>query len=426
MAPRIPDQNTTVTYEIGDGHDNRITVDDEPPDGGYGWICVAACFANNAVTWGAVSAYGIYLSHYLADNRFPEASTWDYAFVGGFNFAVAMTVASFVTVLTRKFGIHIVMIIGMMLQCAGFISASFATRIWQLHVSQGVLVGMGIGFLFIPALPVLSQWFVKKRSLANGISAAGSGVGGAAFTWGTEAMIQRWGISWALRITGLIALVAQVLVISVIRDRNKSIQPTQLGFDTKLLRRYDVVLLLCWSFTSMFGYVVLLFSLSDFALSIGLSRAQATDVLGSLHIGTAAGRPLIGILSDRWSRIDTAGMLTLLCGVSCFAFWVPATSFGLTVFFAVLCGAILGVFWMTIGPLCVEVAGIKNLQSLLSLSWASVIIPALASEGIGLKLRRNISSRKYLYAQIFAGMAYVVASGFMFQLRRVKLRQRRL
>lgn len=30
----------------------------------------------------------------------------------------------------------------------------------------------------------------------------------------------------------------------------------------------------------------------------------------------------------------------------------------------------------TIGPLCVEVAGLKSLQSLLSLSWAAVIIPA--------------------------------------------------
>jgi hypothetical protein len=25
------------------------------PDGGYGWICVAACFIFNAFTWGSVS-----------------------------------------------------------------------------------------------------------------------------------------------------------------------------------------------------------------------------------------------------------------------------------------------------------------------------------------------------------------------------------
>ena len=26
-----------------------------PPDGGYGWICVAACFIINGFTWGLVS-----------------------------------------------------------------------------------------------------------------------------------------------------------------------------------------------------------------------------------------------------------------------------------------------------------------------------------------------------------------------------------
>ncbi|KAH3953055.1 hypothetical protein HBH53_040370 [Parastagonospora nodorum] len=425
MAPHSPSQPAAVTCEIQDHQYDNNTAEASPPDGGYGWVCVGACFAINCFTWGAVSAYGIYLSHYLSDNIFPEASTWDYAFIGGFNFAIAMLIAPVVTILTRRFGTHIIMSIGTVLQCVGFISASFAHRIWQLHVSQGVLIGAGIGFLYIPALPILSQWFVQRRSLANGISAAGSGVGGASFTWGTEAIIQRWGISWALRITGLIALVAQFIAISLIRDRNRVIQPTQLGFDTKLLRRYEVLLLLAWAFTSMFGYVVLLFCLSDFALSIGLSRPQATDIIGLLNVGTAIGRPLIGILSDRWSRIDTAGALTLLCGISCFAFWLPATSYGLTVFFAILCGAILGVFWMTIGPLCVEVVGIKDLQSLLSLSWASVIIPALASEGIALKLRRSTASRKYLYVQIFAGLAYVVASGFMLQLRRVKRRQAR-
>ncbi|KAG9388003.1 MFS transporter protein [Pyrenophora tritici-repentis] len=279
-----------------------------PPDGGYGWVCVATCFTINCFTWGTVSAYGIYLSHYLAENIFPEATPWDYAFIGGVNFAAAMFLAPLVTVLCRKFGIHAIMCCGLLLQCSGFIAASFATRIWQLHISQGVLIGCGIGFLYIPCLPVLSQWFEKRRSLANGISAAGSGVGGAAFAWGTEAIIQRFSIGWALRITSIIAFTANTIATIFIRDRNKAIRPSQLGFDTELLRRHEVILLLSWVFVSMMGYIVLLFSLSDFALSIGLSQSQATDMIGLLNIGTAVGRPIIGIISDRWSRIDTAAM----------------------------------------------------------------------------------------------------------------------
>jgi MFS family permease len=257
-----------------------------------------------------------------------------------------MLVAPLVTVLVRRFGTHRIMLVGALLQCSGFVAASFATRIWQLHLSQGVLIGLGIGCLYIPSLPILSQWFVKKRSLANGISAAGSGVGGVAFAWGSQAMIQHISISWSLRITGIIAFVAILAAIAVIRDRNDVIRPPQLAFDTRLLRRLDVMMLLAWAFISMLGYVVLLFSLSDFALSKGFSRAQATDLIGFLNLGTAIGRPVIGVVSDRWSRIDTAGILTLACGLSCFGFWLPATSYGLTVFFAIICGAIVGVFWM--------------------------------------------------------------------------------
>jgi len=339
------------------------TEEEGPTNGGYGWICVASCFIVNCFIWGVVAvspgvsrayyfctayfseqAYGIYLSHYLADNMFPDASPWDYAFIGGFNFSIAMLVAPFVTVLTRKCGMRVVMLIGALLQSGGFIAASFATRIWHLHISQGILVGCGIGFLYVPSVAVLSHWFSKKkRSLANGISATGSGIGGAAIAWGSEAIIRHLSIRWSLRITGIAVLVANLLAILVIRDRNHAIQPPQLGFDVRLLRRYDVILLLLWVFTSMLGYVVLLLSFSDFALSLGLSHTQATDLIGFLNIGTALGRPLIGILSDRWSRIDTAGALTLLCGLWCLAFWVPAM---LTVFFVLVCGAIVGVFWM--------------------------------------------------------------------------------
>jgi MFS family permease len=270
----------------------------------------------------------------------------DFGFIGGLNFAMAMLLAPLATVLTRRFGKHATMLAGSTLQCGGYIAASFASKTWQLYLSQGVLVGSGIGFIIVPSMAILSQWFSKRRSVANGLSSAGSGIGGMAFSWGTQAMIENIGLSWALRTTGIATLVACTTATLLIRDRNRHIKPPQLAFDTKLLRRYEVILLLLWAFISMFGYITLLFSLSDFALSIGLSPAQGTDIVGFLNLGTAVGRPLIGIASDRFSRINTAGVLTLVCGLSCFAFWLPATTFGLTVFFSLLCGAILGVFWM--------------------------------------------------------------------------------
>ena len=259
---------------------------------------------------------------------------------------MAMLVAPFVTIITRNFGKRVPMILGVIMQAGGFVSASFAKRIWHLYLSQGMLVGLGVGFIFIPSISILSQWFSTKRSLVNGISSAGSGIGGVTFSFATGTMIKHIGLSWSLRVTGVITFVVNLIAVLLLRDRNHIIQPPQLGFDTALLRQYKVQLLLGWAFISMLGYITLLYSLGDFAVSIGLSQSQATDIVAFVNLGTAAGRPCIGLLSDRYGRIEVAGLFTLICGVICFSIWLPARSFGITVVFAILSGAILGTFWM--------------------------------------------------------------------------------
>ena len=293
-----------------------------------------------------VQSYGVYLSYYLHNNIFPEATSFDYAFIGGFNFSMAMLVAPFVTILTRRFGKRLPMILGIIMQAGGFISASFVKRVWQLYLSQGILIGVGVGFIFIPSISILSQWFSRKRSLANGISSAGSGIGGVIFSFATGAMIKHIGLGWSLRTTGIITFVINLTAAMLLRDRNHIIKPLQLGFDTKLLRQYKVQLLLGWSFISMLGYITLLYSLPDFAISIHLTQAQATEVVAFLNLGTAVGRPFIGLLSDRYGRVEVAGLFTFLCGILCFTIWLPSDSFGVTVLFAILSGAILGTFWM--------------------------------------------------------------------------------
>jgi MFS family permease len=288
-------------------------------------------------------------------------------------------------------------LLGCFLQSIGYVSAPFAFRLWHLYLTQGALVGSGIGFIIVPTTAVLSQWFSKRRSITNGISSAGSGVGGAAFSLGTAAMLQHQRLDWVLRATGIITFVGAVIATLLLRDRNSQLQPDQRAVEIALLRSKAVVFLLMWAFITMFGYIVLLFSLSEFAPAIGLSPKEATDVVGFLNVGTGIGRPLIGFVNYCFSRVATACVLTLLCLLTCFVLWLPAKSFSLTLFFSTVCGATLGVFWMgsiflsnlarnlraksfsnipqTISPLSAEVAGVKNLQSMLSRAWAATIVP---------------------------------------------------
>lgn len=121
---------------------------------------------------------------------------------------------------------------GIVLQTSGYIAAGFAVRIWQLMITHGALVGLGIGFIYVPSLPILSQWFQARRSLANGLASAGSGFGAVLFAWSTKAVIHALGLRWALCITGIITFALSTIATGLLRDRNKDIQPPELAFDT--------------------------------------------------------------------------------------------------------------------------------------------------------------------------------------------------
>lgn len=64
------------------------------------------------------------------------------------------------------------------------------------------------------------------------------------------------------------------------------------------------------------------------------------------------------------------------------------------------------------------------LEPPLELQLAHKLILCIVSEVITLKLRRPGSGHEYLYPQIFAGLAYLVASGCMYELRRVNKRKK--
>lgn len=288
-----------------------------------------------------------------------------------------MLIAPIATSAVRKFGTQPPMLFGIAIQTGGFIAASFASRIWHLYLSQGVLLGVGLGFIFVPCTPILSQWFSKKRSLAVGIASGGSGVGGLIFSFGIQAMIDNISVAWSFRIIAIICGVMNLLAVAFIRNRNDTIRPPQLGFDTKLLMRYDVFLLLSWAFISMLGYIALLYSLPDFATSINLTNSQGAAIGALLNVGIAIGRPMIGYVSDRYGRIQVSCCFTFLCGLSCLAIWIPARNYGVTILFALVSGAFVGVFWMTVAPIAAEVVGLAEVPSLLSLVWLTIVLPIL-------------------------------------------------
>ena len=65
------------------------------------------------------------------------------------------------------------------------------------------------------------------------------------------------------------------------KDRNKAIGSSQLAFDVRFFKKIEFWLTLGWGFFSMLGYIVLLFSLPNYALSVsfrtGVSEAATPE-----------------------------------------------------------------------------------------------------------------------------------------------------
>jgi MFS family permease len=230
-------------------------------------------------------SYGVFLSHYLSQNIFPGASSLEYAFVGGLSISMALFVSPLATTVSRLYGTHSALSVGILLETAGLLGASFAYRIWHLFLSQGLAFGFGMGFIFVASVGIIPQWFSTKRSFANSIGASGSGIGGLVYSLATNAMIQSVGLGWAFRILAIVSCAVNVICTILIRDRNKAVGAVQMAFDIRLFKRGEFLLVLGWGFFSMLGYIVLLFSLPNYASSIGLTAQQGSVVGAVLNLG---------------------------------------------------------------------------------------------------------------------------------------------
>ena len=49
------------------------------------------------------------------------------------------------------------------------IGSSFATQVWHLIITQGILYGSGYLFIYYPVLNMLNEWFFERRGLAYGV-----------------------------------------------------------------------------------------------------------------------------------------------------------------------------------------------------------------------------------------------------------------
>lgn len=231
------------------------------------------------------------------------------------------------------------------METTSLVGASFSTKLWQLILSQGLLYGWGSGCQYIASVGIIPQWFSRRRSLAAAIAAAGSGLGGLIYSLAAIAIIKRLSVAWSFRITAAVAFVINAVCALLIRDRNREIDPNQKSFDLSLLKKYRFLLVLAWSEFFLLAYTIVLFSLPNNAVELGLSEWDAAVTGALVSLGQTIGRPIIGYFSDNIGRINMLLISTFLCSVWCLGLWTSANNYVTLLAFAILGGTAMGAFY---------------------------------------------------------------------------------
>lgn len=98
------------------------------------------------------------------------------------------------------------------------LSLADPSKYYQLLLAQGIGMGVGGGFMLVPALSLQGHYWKKRRSMALGLVVCGSGCGGIVYPIMVNHLISSSsvGFAWGVRATGFLTLgllaIAQLLM----------------------------------------------------------------------------------------------------------------------------------------------------------------------------------------------------------------------
>ncbi len=186
--------------------------------GFYGWINLAT----TSIVWIIVGLYlvsfGFFLPFLVKEFGWNRGATSLAATINMITLAICGPLAGFFIV---KYGAKRSIVMGNILGFAGFLLLSFHSRLWQLFLGYGVLIGLAAGFGgMLASTTVINNWFVRKRSLALGIFLASGGAAGIFMGPTIMALITNQGWRFTYLIMSILVLIFAVgLPIFLIKNK---------------------------------------------------------------------------------------------------------------------------------------------------------------------------------------------------------------
>ncbi len=188
----------------------------------YGWVVAGVTFLTMLVTAGAVGAPGVLIGPLQTEFGW---STSEISSAFAIRLVLFGLLGPFAAAFMNRFGVRRVAAVALSLIGAGIVGSLWMTKLWQLFLLWGVVVGMGTGLTaMVLGATVATRWFSARRGLVIGLLTASTATGQLVFPPLLASLTQAVGWRSALGLVLAMLLLAVIAVLALMRDR-----PSDLG-----------------------------------------------------------------------------------------------------------------------------------------------------------------------------------------------------
>jgi MFS family permease len=349
------------------------------------WVVVWATFVCLAVIFGVSYSFAAFFENFAKEFAAQRA---DVSWIFGLCGLVYFVLGAGGGMLADRWGPRMVCMTGMVFIAMGLFLTSLAQSLTTVYLSYGLLVGLGIAFVYTPSIACVQPWFNKRRGLASGIASAGVGAGTLILPVVVSYLLieVNWREALQMMSAGvlLIGLTAGFLLKRAPNlSGNKSGQLPGLTLSATLKTPSFK-----WLYMgTLLGAPVMFVPfahISAAARDSGVPDAQAVGLVGLIGIGSLVGRFAIGWLADRMGRIKTLMLMQGLMGLS-YLVWAGAQDPWMFAVFALWFGLSYGSIVSLLPAICMDLFGGRAVSAIIGTLYTGAALgnllgPVLAGQ----------------------------------------------
>ncbi|KAJ7464983.1 major facilitator superfamily domain-containing protein [Mycena galericulata] len=357
-------------------------------------LAVAGAFLLQFCAVGPVMAFGVFQDFYI--NGFLNSySASDISWIGSIQLFLGLGCGALTGKLYDLGHCRTVLVCGSAVFAFSFVMLSFTRpeQYYQVFLSQGLGMGIGISLIYVPTCTLVSQHFRARKALAMGILAASVPLGGVVFTIMLNQMIHHGpGFGWAVRSAAFLTIgcfvVANFLVTGV-----PPMAPNPRSSQTlvKSIANLPYSLMLLSGFVAQLGTFFPTFYLQAFARSHHLSTSLTFYAPVILNVSNILGRIIPNFFAD---RLGALGVYTAcmgangLVGFAMLASDHPSGLISFSIFFGFFFGSTIALYLPVVAVLVPRDADMGRIMgiALVPVGIASLIGPPIAGAILGPQL----------------------------------------